>query len=124
MRVELVSRDRFVAAAAPLLRAAWEPPAVHYSAAHLRWQLDFPGQEEPLAALAFEGDLPVGCAAATPRRLCLGEAVDEAYLVSFVAVAASHRRQGVAAQLYAGLLDSIRALQRPVVTFAPAGSGG
>src|SRR5262245_47051292 len=98
MRVVPVDCDHFVAEGAPLLRSAWQPPASHYSADYVRWQLDFPGRIEPIALLALDGDRPVGCAAAMPRRLLLGAAVDEAYLVSLVAVAASHRRQGVAAR--------------------------
>ena len=66
MRVELVSRDLFVAAAAPLLRAAWEPPAVHYSAAHFRATLRRRGCNASMLSTACSGQSGFPC-----RMFCL-----------------------------------------------------
>lgn len=110
--------------AAALLRAAWNPPCVHYSAEYLAWQLSFPGPE-PLAVGAVEANGSLsGFAAATPRRLRLGTVTEFAYLVSFVAVHPEYQGQGLAARLYAALLAEIARTGRPVVTFAAEGTAG
>lgn len=110
--------------AAALLRAAWTPPCVHYSAEYLAWQLSFPGPE-PLAfgAVEVDGSLS-GFAAATPRRLRLEETTDYAYLVSFMAVHPERRGEGLAARLYPALLAEIAQTGRPVISFAAEGTAG
>jgi GNAT superfamily N-acetyltransferase len=123
-RIEQLSPLAACEDAAALLRAAWTPPCVHYSAEYLSWQLSFPGPP-PLAFGAVEADGSLsGFAGATPRRLRLNGVSDYAYLVSFVAVRPDCRGQGLAARLYAALLAEIERAERPVITFAAEGTAG
>lgn len=124
VRIERLSPIAACKEASALLRAAWTPPAVHYSAEYLAWQLSFPGPE-PLAVGTIDPEgVLVGFAAATPRRLRLGETLDFAYLLSFVAVHPQQRGEGLAAHLYAALLAEITPTGRPIVTFAAEGTAG
>jgi GNAT superfamily N-acetyltransferase len=114
----------FAAEASALLQAAWKPPALNYSTEYLRWLLSFPGPWPAPAVAAFDGSKPVGFAASTHRRVRLHPASLDVVVVSLVAVHPGWRNQGVAAGLYALLLEAIRAHGVPVITFGQSGSIG
>jgi GNAT superfamily N-acetyltransferase len=114
----------FAAEASALLQAAWKPPALNYSAEYLRWQLSFPGPFPAPAVAAFDGSKPVGFAASTYRQIQFHLAAADVVVVSFVAVDPGSRNQGIAAALYAHLLEAIRAKGALVITFGQSGSTG
>jgi GNAT superfamily N-acetyltransferase len=120
----LVDGAGFAAEAGALLQAAWKPPALHYSPKYLHWQLSFPGPRPAPAIAALDGSKPVGFAASTHRRVRFHPANVDVAVVSFVAVHPDSRNQGVAAGLYAHLLEAIRANDLPVITFGQSGSVG
>ena len=106
-----------------MLRAAWKPPSMHYSSEYLSWQLGFPGDDPAKLAMAFLKDVPIGCAAVTPRRLVQAGTFLPGYVLSFVAVDPSARGRGLAGALYQSLLDALPA-HRPVIAFAVPESTG
>lgn len=109
--------------AGEVLRAAWKLPSLHYSADYLRWQFTFPGEVSAKTALAFDGNGAIGCIAVTPRRFLLARAPITAYVLSFLAVDPAARGRGLAAKLYATLIDTIPH-DTPVIAFAePDGIG-
>ena len=120
----LVDGAGFAAEASALLQTAWKPPALNYSREYLRWQLSFPGPSLAPAVAALDGSKPVGFAASTNRRIGLHPATVDVVVVSFVAVDPGSRNQGIAAALYAHLLEAIRPLGAPVITFGQSGSNG
>lgn len=121
MKVERVDPLTVVDEAARILRAAWSPPAIHYTADYLRWQLGFPGTPAR-TVLARIGSEAGGFAALTPRRLRVGGAVIEGHVLSFVAVRPTFRRRGLASRLYEEILLVLREEGLPAVVFAEAGS--
>jgi GNAT superfamily N-acetyltransferase len=123
LHVEIVDPLAYAEAASGVLRAAWVPPCMHYSAAYVSWQLRFPDEGRAKLAVAFVKGLAIGCAAVTPRRLAQAGAFLSAYVLSFVAVDPSVRGQGVAGALYQSLLDALQD-ERPVIAFAVPGSSG
>ena len=122
VRVEQVNPLEFAETASAILEESWPAPHVRYTPDYLGWQLSYPGQLIPLAVAALDGQEPVGFAAATPRRARFRGLLADLYIVSFVAVRHGWRGRGVAARLYATLLDGIRSTAAPVVTFAEADS--
>src|SRR6187549_26368 len=122
-RIEIVDPLTAAATASRILRAAWTPPCLDYSAAYLAWQFGFPGRLEPVVALAFLDGQPVGCAAATQRALVHNGRRIDAYVLSFVAVDPSARGHGLAGALYAGLLGALSP-DVPVIAFAEPNSAG
>lgn len=124
LTVATVDPLAFAAGASALLREAWTPPGLLYSPEYLGWQFVSPGDTRALAAAAFDGDVPVGFAAAVPRRLRLGEKRGDALVLSFVAVRPGYRGRGVAAAVYAALLDAAGQTGRPVLAYAQPGTPG
>lgn len=124
LRIDQVNPGAFADSASRILRESWPAPCIHYSPAYLRWQFGVPGAHPAVGVAAFDGDEPVGFAAATPRRLRLQQVRSAAYLVSFVAVRPAWRRRRVAARLYACLLEALRVTGLPIVTFAESNSAG
>lgn len=120
----LVNGTEFASKASSILEEAWDPPALRYTPAYLSWQLSFPSVVELPAVVAFMGSDPIGFAAATGRRLRCGYVVIDAAVVSFVAVRAAWRGQGVASGLYCCLLNALADLRVPVITFGIPGSQG
>lgn len=112
------------AAASDLLNEAWNPPAIHYTPAYLEWQRTFPAPWPLPAATAWDGDLLVGFAGTTARRLQYGSEITWTIVVSFVAVKPDRQRLGIAAALYETLLGAVRNLGAPIVTFAVPRSPG
>ncbi|MBX9581903.1 MAG: GNAT family N-acetyltransferase, partial [Gemmataceae bacterium] len=123
MRVASVDPGGAAAAAARVQADAWRPPCLAYPAAYLRWELAAPGPRA-FAVLASDGDEPAGFAAALPRRVRFRGADRDLYLVTFMAVRPGWQGRGLAGRLYDALLTALRPIGLPVVTFAPAGSGG
>jgi GNAT superfamily N-acetyltransferase len=124
MRVDLVDPTAFAETASWLLREAGLPPRARYTPEYLRWQLTFPGPAPPLAAAVRGGAGLAGFAAVTPRAVRFRGERSHVYVLSFVVVDPAWRGRGVAARLYAVLLDAVRQAGLPVVTFAVAGSPG
>ncbi|HLK56026.1 MAG TPA: GNAT family N-acetyltransferase [Chthonomonadaceae bacterium] len=124
LRAECVDPCLYVEEAAAILRAAWQPPSLHYTADYLDWQFRFPAPLRSCGALAYEGSTPVGFIGATPRTLRLAENEQAAYVVSFVAVRPDWRGRGIASLLYRTLLTSDLLTTAPVVTFAESDSAG
>jgi GNAT superfamily N-acetyltransferase len=73
---------------------------------------------------AFDGEEQVGFAAVTPRLVRYDAVYAPVYILSFVAVRPAWRGQSVATRLYATLLEELRGLGIPIVTFAEPGTGG
>lgn len=110
--------------ATQLIAEAFPRPAMETNAELLAWHLTSSlGRLTGLAAIATVDSALVGFAGATPRRLTCGGATATAHVVSFVAVAASMRGRGVAAQLYDTLLAGMPPDSR-VLTFAIDDSPG
>jgi hypothetical protein len=85
MRIETAAPSEYVDAAGSILQEAWHPPCLHYSPEYLRWEFAFPGAVPALGMMGFEGEEPVGFAAAVPRRLRFRDTHLDAYLTSFFA---------------------------------------
>jgi hypothetical protein len=66
----------------------------------------------------------IGFAGLTPRRIRFNHRPAAAYVLSFVAVHPVCRGRGLAAGLYAALLDAVRGTELPVIGFALLGSAG
>lgn len=124
VEIRLVDGPAFASEASRILSDAWSLPSLNYSPGYLSWQLSFPGPWKAPAVAAFDGAQPVGFAACTNRRFRCGSKRVDALAVSFVAVAAGYRNQGVAAALYESLLTTIGEIGAAVVTFGQAGSAG
>ena len=122
-RIEIGDPAEYAGIASQILRAAWKPPCLHYTAEYLAWQFSFPSDIQKHAAIAFMDDRPVGCAAVTSRRFSCARQSFSAYVLSFVAVAPSASRRGVAAAMYEALLDALPA-NVPVFAFAEPESIG
>jgi GNAT superfamily N-acetyltransferase len=112
------------ASASALLNEAWPAPALHYTREYLEWQAGFPAPWPLPAAAAFDGAVLAGFAAATARRVRHGPAAVHVAVVSFVAVKPDYRNRGVAATLYNALLEALKLLKTPILTFAVPGSAG
>ncbi|WP_438004873.1 GNAT family N-acetyltransferase [Sorangium sp. So ce321] len=121
MQLEHVDPVAVAEEASLVLREAWAPPALHYTADYLRWQLGFPGPA-PRAVLAREGGEPAGFIGAAPRRFRFRGAASEGYVLSFVSVRPKFQGQGLASRLYAELLDGLRGSGLPIVVFVEARS--
>jgi predicted N-acetyltransferase YhbS len=124
VHIEIVNPSDHAGPAAQLLRRAWQPPCLHYTADYVRWQLRFPGPHPAQAVAAWEGGEMVGFAGLTPRRIRFGHRPAAAYVLSFVAVYPVCRGRGLAAGLYAALLDAVRGTEVPIIGFALLGSAG
>jgi hypothetical protein len=122
-RIEIVDPITGAATASRILRAAWTPPCLDYSAEYLEWQFTFPGVLEPKLVVGFLDDDALGCAAVTQRGFLLEGTHVDAYVLSFVAVDPVARGRGLAAAIYAGLLESISS-EVPVIAFAEPNSVG
>jgi GNAT superfamily N-acetyltransferase len=120
----LVDGVSFAEEASRLLIAAWPIPALDYSPAYLRWQLAFPGPRAAPAVAAFVGSTPVGIAASSNRRLRVNSAFHDVLVVSFVAVDPAHRNKGIAGGLYRTLLDAVKNIDAPLITFGRENSSG
>lgn len=105
--------------AAELLNRAWPRPAMEYSEAYIDWQMNFPGAGRIMGIRS--GGALVAMGADTPRRMSLGTEVLQVRIVSFIAVDPAWRGQGLAEEVYRGLLEGI---QEPVLTFAMEASAG
>lgn len=119
MLVERVDPLAAAEEASAVLREAWPPPALHYTADYLRWQLGFPGPGA-LAAMAREGGEPAGFIGLAPRRLRFRGAETDGYILSFVAVRPKFQGRGVAGALYAEAMKGLRASGLPAVVFVEA----
>ncbi len=124
LTVEAVDPRGFAAEAGAVLREAWGPSGILYTAEYLGWQFGSPGGPGPLAAAAFDGGDPVGFAAAVPRRLRHAGGPVPALVLSFVAVSPGHRGRGVAAAVYAALLAAAAPTGLPVLAYAQPGTPG
>jgi GNAT acetyltransferase-like protein len=122
-RIEIGDPANYAAVASQILQAAWKPPCLHYSAEYLAWQFTFPSTLPKRAAIAFLEDRAVGCIAMTARRFTSAQETFAAYVLSFVAVDPSASRRGLAAAMYASLLDALP-LDIPIVAFAEPASIG
>lgn len=121
MQIEHVDPIAAAEEASLVLREAWPPPALHYTADYLRWQLGFPGPA-PRAVLALEGGEPAGFIGAAPRRFRFGGAESAGHVLSFVSVRPKFQGQGLASRLYSELLAGLRASGLPIVVFVDARS--
>ncbi|MCC6551612.1 MAG: GNAT family N-acetyltransferase [Polyangiaceae bacterium] len=121
MDIEFVDPALAAEDGALVLREAWAPPVLHYTAGYLRWQLSFPGPP-PRAALARESGDPAGFMAMTPRRLRMGGITSHAYLVSFLGVRPTYQGRGLAGRLYDLMFGDLRASGLPGVVFVEAHS--
>ncbi|MBI3949929.1 MAG: GNAT family N-acetyltransferase [Acidobacteria bacterium] len=124
LRIQQVNPGSFAESASRILLQSWPVTCFHYSPDHLRWQFSFPGPYPSVGVAAFDGNEPVGFAAATPRRLRFQQMGSETYVVSFVAVRPAWRGRGIAADLYTCLLGALREAGLPIVTFAEPGAVG
>lgn len=124
MDYRLVDGPAWSAEASTLLALSWRPPAVLYSPKYLNWQLSFPGPWPAPAVVALDKDKVAGFAATMHRRIRHKDLLRDALLVSFVAVHPDCRNMGVAAELYAHLLDATRKYDAPLITFGQNGSAG
>ncbi|WP_437568198.1 GNAT family N-acetyltransferase [Sorangium sp. So ce542] len=122
MQLEHVDPIAAAEEASLVLREAWPPPALHYTADYLRWQLGFPGPA-PRAVLAREGGEPAGFIGVAPRRFRFRGATSPGYVLSFVSVRPKFQGQGLASRLYGELLAGLRASGLPIVVFVEARSG-
>jgi hypothetical protein len=86
LRIERVHPAEFAGIASEILRSAWKPPCLDYSAEYVRWQLSFPSPLPPIALMAFQDSTPVGFVAATGRRMRINEKSLDVYLSSFLSV--------------------------------------
>lgn len=119
---------QFTGPAAALIERAYPAGSIVMDRDYLDWVLA-PRADlglEPVAAIVHEGPDLVGFAAAAPMQVALGGAHWPGHIVSFVAVAPSHRGGGLARRLYASLLGELRtqAVGGVVVTFAQSGTAG
>ncbi|WP_437965560.1 GNAT family N-acetyltransferase [Sorangium sp. So ce260] len=121
MQLEHVDPIAAAEEASLVLREAWPPPALHYTADYLRWQLGFPGPA-PKAVLAREGGEPAGFIGVAPRRFRFRGAVSAGYVLSFVSVRPKFQGQGLASRLYSELLAGLRGSGLPIVVFVEARS--
>jgi ribosomal protein S18 acetylase RimI-like enzyme len=104
--VERVDPSSVVEEASLILREAWTPPVLHYSAQYLAWQFGFPGTAQ--GAIARVGGEPAGFMAFWPRRFRFrGEALDGVVL-SFLGVRPSFQGYGLGGKLYMELLEALR----------------
>jgi GNAT superfamily N-acetyltransferase len=122
-RIEIGDPVQYAYVASQILRSAWKPPCLHYSTDYLAWQFSFPSDIPRRAAIAFLDDRPVGCISVTTRRLACAQDKLSAYVLSFVAVDPSASRRGLAAAMYASLLDALP-VDIPVIAFAEPASIG
>jgi GNAT superfamily N-acetyltransferase len=93
----------------------------------LAWQLGFPAPAGIAAAavVATAGSDAVGFAAATPRRVVIGDEPRWIHLVSFVGVDPAWRGHRIARRLYRTLLGELSQQSGTgVLTFAQEGSAG
>ncbi|WP_437544030.1 GNAT family N-acetyltransferase [Sorangium sp. So ce367] len=104
-----------------VLREAWSPPTLHYTAGYLRWQFGFPGPS-PQAVLARKGREPAGFIGVAPRRFRFRGATSEGYVLSFVSVRPKFQGQGLASRLYTELLAGLRETPLPIAVFVEARS--
>lgn len=123
-RITAVSPALAAEAASRVLTECWTPPAVHYSAEYLRFQLTYPGAPPGISVVAFDGDEPVGFAATTPRSVRIQGARATIHILSFVGVRPGWQRRGISAALYHALLDRTRAEGALTLAFVVPGSGG
>ncbi|WP_437776772.1 GNAT family N-acetyltransferase [Sorangium sp. So ce1097] len=121
MQIEHVDPVAAAEEASLVLREAWPPPALHYTADYLRWQLGFPGPA-PRAVLARDGGEPAGFIGVAPRRFRFRGVASDGYVLSFVSVRPRFRGQGLARRLYAELLGGLRASGLPIAVFVEAQS--
>jgi hypothetical protein len=122
-RIEIGDPVQYAGVASQILQAAWKPPCLHYSTDYLTWQFSFPSEVPKNAAIAFLEDRPVGCIAVTSRRFSCAHENFPASVLSFVAVAPSAGRRGLAGTMYASLLDALPP-DVPVFAFAEPDSIG
>jgi GNAT superfamily N-acetyltransferase len=122
-RIEIGDPVHYAGVASRILQAAWKPPCLYYSADYLAWQFSFPSDIPRHAAIAFLDDRAVGCIAVTVRRFSYAEDEFPAYVLSFLGVDPSASRQGLAAAMYAALLEALPR-EIPVLAFTEPGSIG
>lgn len=122
-RFEVVNPLDHLDAASDVLISSWPLPCRHYSPEFLRWRFSFPGSGSALAAIATDGELPVGFAAAIPRLMTHRDVAGEAYFLSYVAVKPEFQCRGIAAGLYDALLDATDH-SAPIITFTEVGHAG
>lgn len=104
---EPVDGDWLIERGGVILRDAWRPPCIHYSADLLRWLWSYPHDDRssPLAVGGFDQGSPIGTAALLPRRLWFrGRPLNVGHLC-LVAVRPSHQGQGAAKRIYDRLLE-------------------
>nr|MBA2291040.1 GNAT family N-acetyltransferase [Gemmatimonadales bacterium] len=82
------------------------------------------GGLESRAAVALDGDTPIGFAAGTPRMLRLSGHSAPAFVVSFVVVSPAWRKQGLAQRLYDALVGVLAPIGAPILTYAVDESPG
>ena len=122
-RIEIVDPVQYAEPASRILQAAWKPPCLYYSADYLAWQFGFPSHLPRLAAIAFLDDRAVGCIAVTARYLASIHGTFAAYVLSFVAVDPTATRRGLAAGMYASLVQVLPS-DIPIVAFTEPASVG
>jgi len=74
----------FANEAAGILKAAWQPPCLDYSAEWLRWRLSGPSPLPPLGFVAVSESKPVAFAAAFGVRVGSPQGMRDVYLCSFM----------------------------------------
>lgn len=118
-----VNPIEFVREAADILRAAWQPPSLDYSAEWLRWRLSTPSSLPPLGFTAVSSGVPVAFAAAFGVRVQFSEREQDVYLCSFMA-----SRPGtpglVAPLLIRAEARHLKQAQTPFLVFAQKDSAG
>src|SRR5688572_22337560 len=122
IRIERVHGPDAATQASMILREAWQPPTVHYTAEYLRWQLSFPSPFPVPAFMAFDRTEPVGFAGMTARRFRCGTEVWDSGIVSFAAVRPQWRNSILGILVYKELFSTLRDSQLPFIGFGVEGS--
>lgn len=119
VQVRPVEPLSFVAEASEVLRAAWRPPCLHYTAEYLRFQFGFPNSLAPIGVAAWQNSIPVGFVGAAGRRTNVGDV----YLSSFLSL-----RPGTVSSVALALVRTeareVLKRGRPMLVFAEVGSVG
>ncbi|HZW29648.1 MAG TPA: hypothetical protein VFF52_03020 [Isosphaeraceae bacterium] len=120
-RVEIVEPAAFAEPASRILQDAFQPPCLRYTPDYLRWLFRFPNGLESIGVAAFDGAEPVGFFAVMPRWMRSGDRRLAVSLMSSLAVRPG-RGGPLALALYSRLLELLRELGRPVVSYVRPGT--
>ncbi|HZT41600.1 MAG TPA: hypothetical protein VFA07_05405 [Chthonomonadaceae bacterium] len=124
IRIERIDPLQHVQEASCVIKAAWQPPCLHYTPDYLRWQFSFPGSLPPIGLAAYNDDEMIGFNSAIVRRLRCREFTAEVCLVCLSAVHPAWRGSRAAGLLYKTMLGMAEETRRPIIGFVEAGSEG